>query len=108
MFERAGASVDMDLRALVGMLARVGDAGDDMVTNAERVDQLDVLERVKAAAAAAQARVTTAFVVEEERVAAEWRERVRSAADADDFATWREAREEERRHTVTTTPVPTR
>ncbi len=112
MFERPGDSADVDLAVLVRVLARVGDAsngGDSTaLTNAERVDLLDLLERVKAAAAAAQARVTAAFVDEEERVAAEWRERVRSAADAGDFAAWRAAREEERRHTVTAAPEPAR
>ncbi len=41
----------------IGRLARLADAADD----AERIDQLRLLEELKAAAAAAQARVTVAF-----------------------------------------------
>ena len=61
MFEPAGTVSTADLRDLVEMLSRV----DDAVTNAARVDQLDALERVKAAVAAAQARVTAAILAEE-------------------------------------------
>ena len=95
MFESADTVSTADLRDLVEMLSRV----DDAVTNAARVDQLDALERVKAAVAATQARVTAAFLAEEEQVAAEWRSRAKSAADGDDFDAWRAARDEERRHT---------
>lgn len=102
MFERTEGLSTADLRGLVEVLARVGES----VTNAERIEQLEALERVKAAAAAAQARVTAAFVHEEEQVAAAWRERVRSAADANDFASWREARDEERRHTLSAGVLP--
>jgi hypothetical protein len=95
MFEPPGIVSTAELRKLVGMLTGV----DDAVTNAERVDQLDALERLKAAVAATQARVTAAFVAEEQQVAAEWRERARMAADGDDFESWRAARDAERRHT---------
>ena len=83
-----------DLRGLVELLAKA----DRADTNAVRVDLLEALERVKAAVAATQARVTAAFLAEEQRVAAEWRERVRVTADDDDFDAWRAARDEERRH----------
>jgi hypothetical protein len=68
MFEPADTVSTADLRDLVEMLSRV----DSSVTNAARVDQPDALERVKAAVAATQARVTAAFLAEEEQVAAEW------------------------------------
>jgi hypothetical protein len=100
MFEWPGDLSVADLRGLVDLLARV----DDAVTNAVRVDQLNALERVKAAVAATQARVTAAFLAEEQRVAAEWRERVRVAADGDDFDAWRAARDEERRHSWSVEP----
>jgi hypothetical protein len=80
VFEQPAIDFDRDLDVLVGILARVGEA----TSNANRVDQLDRLERVKAAVAAAQARVTAAFLEEEYRVAAEWRERAQSAADESD------------------------
>ena len=104
MFERSDDVSLADLRGLLELLARV----DHADTNAVRVDQLEALERVKAAAAAAQARVTAAFLEEEQQVAAEWRERAQSAADDNDFAAWRVAQEEERRHTVSTSPGRTR
>ena len=94
MFERSGDASLADLRGLVELLARA----DRADTNAVRVDLLEALERVKAAVAATQARVTAAFLAEEQRVAAEWRERVRVTADDDDFDAWRAARDEERRH----------
>ena len=46
-----------DLAAFVGRLARLSRDVDD----AERIDQVGLLEAVKSAAAAAQARVTVAF-----------------------------------------------
>ena len=45
--------------ALLSVLSRVGPVGE---SDQERIDQLAMLERVKAAAAAAQVRVTAAFV----------------------------------------------
>jgi uncharacterized protein DUF222 len=89
MFESGAALMTRDLRGLVTGLAHV----DDRVTNAERVEQLEALERLKAAVMAAQVRVTAVFVAEEEQLAAEWRERARQAAD-DDFHAWRAARDE--------------
>lgn len=52
-----GALATGELRTWVGRLAGLGDAADD----GERIEQLRVLEEVKAACAAAQARVTVAF-----------------------------------------------
>ena len=68
MFEGASTLTTGDLTALVAALSRV----EGRVSDAERVDQLTVLERVKSAAAAAQVRVTAAFVTSQEQVAAGW------------------------------------
>src|SRR4051812_18815424 len=53
-----------DLRRLVRALATL----DVAVPDAERIDQIRLLEELKSAAAAAQARVTTAFVASQEQV----------------------------------------
>src|SRR5436190_21760327 len=95
MFETAQRDAVSDLDRLLTALLHV-DGG--WRPNAERVDQLDAIERAKAALAAVQARVTEAFIREEEVVAAEWRARAREAADAGDFHAWRAARHEARRH----------
>lgn len=59
MFDtRAATTTTAQLRTSVGALARL----DVDVPEAELIDQLRLLEELKAAAAAAQARVTTAFV----------------------------------------------
>ena len=57
MFERAPTTA-ADLRWFVGALGRL----DDRVGDAERVDQIRLLEEIKSAAAAAQATVTSDFV----------------------------------------------
>nr|MCU0265609.1 HNH endonuclease [Actinomycetes bacterium] len=58
MFDSAFRTPNLEgLRSLVSGLGRLEVASDD----AERVDQIRLLEEVKAAAAAAQARVTTTF-----------------------------------------------
>ena len=57
MFERAPTTA-ADLRWFVGALGRL----DDRVDDAERVDQIRLLEEIKSAAAAAQATVTSDFV----------------------------------------------
>ncbi len=88
-----------ELEALVSMLSRVGSVegveGATGGSDAVRVDQLAVLERVKAAAAAAQARVTAAFV-DSRQVAQAWRERSRECSEVGDFDGWRAAREQAR------------
>ncbi|HEU4999142.1 MAG TPA: DUF222 domain-containing protein [Lapillicoccus sp.] len=81
---------------LLATLTRI----DRDVSDAERVDQLTALERVKAACAAAQARITVDFAESQERVAAAWRERAREYADESDFEGWRAAREQARRASV--------
>src|SRR5690242_11846309 len=81
---------------LVATLTRL----DRDVSDAERVDQLTALERVKAACAAAQARITVDFAESQEQVAAAWRERARECADDSDFEGWRTAREQARRASV--------
>jgi hypothetical protein len=93
MIDSAAVGTTEGLEALVSALSRVGSGGgSDQV----RVDQLAVLERVKAAAAAAQARVTAAFVDSQEQVAQAWLERARECSDAGDFDGWRAAREQAR------------
>ncbi|WP_148571977.1 HNH endonuclease [Nocardioides caldifontis] len=61
MFEGAELST-AQLAEVVGALARL----DTSVDDAERIDQIRLLEELKSAAAAAQARVTTAFVTSQE------------------------------------------
>lgn len=73
---------------------------DRDVSDAQRVDQLTALERIKAVCAAAQARITVDFAESQEEVAAAWRERARECADDNDFEGWRAAREQARRATV--------
>ncbi|WP_374969981.1 hypothetical protein [Terrabacter sp. BE26] len=92
MFDDALLETTEGLAALVSALARVGAGGGrgakraGVSSDQERVDQLGVLERVKAAVAAAQVRVTAAFVDSQEQVALAWRERARACSDAGDFA----------------------
>lgn len=76
MFE-PGAVTTAALEALVGTLSRV----DSDVSDAERIDQLGLLEMVKSACAAARARITVDFADSQEEVAAAWHERARAAAD---------------------------
>lgn len=73
---------------------------DRDVSDAERVDQLTTLERIKAACAAAQVRITADFAESQEEVAAAWRQRAKECADDNDFEGWRAAREQARRATV--------
>ena len=73
---------------------------DVALSDAERVDRLAALERVKAACAAAQARLTADFAESQQRVAEAWRERAKECVDENDFEGWRAAREQERRATV--------
>ncbi|MEP6650025.1 MAG: alpha/beta fold hydrolase [Lapillicoccus sp.] len=94
MFE-PGGTLTADLEALLSTLsgpALLACAGDD----AERVAQLDLLERVKAACAAAQAKVTVDLADSQGQVAQEWRQHASEASDAGDFETWRQARERAR------------
>src|SRR4051794_3963705 len=60
--EMAAAMTTGDLRRLVRSLATL----ETGVPDAERGDQIRLLEELKSAAAAAQARVTTAFVASQE------------------------------------------
>ena len=90
MIETCEALTTGDLTALVAALSRV----EGRVSDAERVDQLSVLERVKSAAAAAQVRVTAAFVTSQEQVAAGWHARARECSDGSDFEGWRAARDQ--------------
>jgi hypothetical protein len=81
-----------DLQALV---AQVGNLEHD-VTDAERVTQLDTLERVKAACAAAQAAITAAFVDSQHRVAEAWHAQAAECSERGDFEGWRAARDRAR------------
>jgi hypothetical protein len=87
MFESGGAST-ADLEGLLSALSGLEGAVDDT----ERVDQLDLLERVKSACAAAQVRVTVDLAESQQQMAEQWREHARAVADAGDFETWRRAR----------------
>lgn len=73
---------------------------------ADRVDQLAARERVKAAVAAAQARVTVALVESQADVAQQWRQRAREGAAAGDFEGWRTARDEARLASLQEEPAP--
>ncbi len=70
------------------------------LSDAVRVDQLSALERVKAACAALQARITVDFAESQEQAAVAWRARARECADGSDFDGWVAAREAARRATV--------
>ena len=87
MFESGGAAT-ADLRGVLTALTGLAAAADD----AERVTQLDLLERLKAACAAAQLRVTVELAESQAQVSEEWRRRARDAAGVNDFETWRRAR----------------
>jgi Domain of unknown function (DUF222) len=82
--------------ALFETLTRI----DREVSDARRVEQLTALERIKAACAAAQARITADFAESQEDVAAAWRQRAKECAADNDFEGWRAAREQARRATV--------
>ena len=69
MIEDATVVTTEGLEALVSALSQVGSGGE---SDQVRVDQLAVLERVKSAVAAAQVRVTAAFVDSQEQVAQAW------------------------------------
>jgi hypothetical protein len=73
---------------------------DPAMSDAQRIDRLSELERVKAACAAAQARITADFVESQADVAEAWRCRARACADDNDFDGWRAAREQARRATL--------
>ncbi len=60
-------------------------ASDVAVSDADRVDQLTALERVKAVCAALQARITVEFAESQEQVAVAWRARAKDCADGSDF-----------------------
>ncbi|MEP7331803.1 MAG: HNH endonuclease [Terracoccus sp.] len=76
MIESTRSVSRQGLLAVVDALAQV----DPFASDAERVDQLAALERVKEACAAAQAAVTAAFVASQEQVPAE-RRRGRGSED---------------------------
>ncbi len=89
MFEDAGTVGAAELHALLDVLGRPAAARDD----AERIDRIGLLERLKAVAAAAQARLTVDLVESQARVAEQAEVRARAAAEAGDFETWRAERD---------------
>lgn len=105
MFETAAGLPDRvalpavpTLDDLTGLLATLGRLeGDGGMSDVERVSQLDALERVKAACAAAQARLTARFVESQAEAAEEWRARAADCSRVGDFEGWRAAREHARR-----------
>ncbi|WP_188960172.1 DUF222 domain-containing protein, partial [Terrabacter tumescens] len=99
MFDDAAVATTEGLEALVSTLSHVGAGGESGpagVTDQVLIDQLAVLERVKSAVAAAQVRVTAAFVDSQEQVAQAWSQRARECSDAGDFDGWRAARDQAR------------
>ncbi|RKT79747.1 5-methylcytosine-specific restriction endonuclease McrA [Terracoccus luteus] len=64
-----------------------------LLSDAERIDVLTALERVKAAVGAAQVRVTAGFVASQEQASIGWRAQSEAALDANDFDGWLDARE---------------
>lgn len=89
MFEASTGVATADLRSLLTVLAHIEPARDD----AERIDQLALLERLKSVLAAGQARITVDLVDSQALVAEAARGRARAAADAGDFETWRAERD---------------
>ena len=89
MFERGMGATTTDLRRLLTALVHIKPAADD----AERIDQLDLLERLKSTLAAGQARITVDLVDSQGIVAEAAQVRARAAADAGDFETWRAERD---------------
>jgi hypothetical protein len=96
MFDTSADVTTEGLEALVGALSRVGSDSSAPSADAAMIDQVAVFERVKAAVAAAQVRVTAAFVDSQEQVAQAWWQRARECSDAGDFDGWRAAREQAR------------
>ena len=96
MFDDGAMLGASGLDALASTLRRIREDVDD----AERIDQLAALERLKAAASAARVRVTAAFVESQGRIAEQWRDRAREFSEQHDFEGWRAAREQARRASV--------
>lgn len=100
MFEDVVAMLTRVDRAMSDAARSDAARSDGTLSDAERVDQLTALERVKAACAAAQARITVDLAESQERVAAAWRQRARECADDNDFEGWRAVREQAHRASV--------
>ncbi|WP_347351332.1 DUF222 domain-containing protein, partial [Intrasporangium sp.] len=94
---RAATRPRWSSRELTGLAQDLAGLGLE-VTDAERVEQLTALEHLKAACAAAQARITGRFTDSQEQLARDWHERARACAAADDFEGWRAARQQARTH----------
>ncbi|WP_234423854.1 HNH endonuclease signature motif containing protein [Intrasporangium calvum] len=86
---------------VVALLPRLSETDGSGLGASELVDLLDTLERAKAACAAAQAKVTAAFVDAQAVEAAHWTDRARECLDANDFEGYRAAKDEVRRRDFT-------
>lgn len=89
-------------------MSRLADLDTSGLGAAELVDVLDGLERAKAACAAAQAKVTAAFVEVQAAEAERWRDRAQECLDGNDFDGYCAAKDEVRRHDFTPLPLNTR
>ncbi|MDC5696363.1 HNH endonuclease [Intrasporangium calvum] len=89
-------------------LSRLAETDGSGLGAADLVDVLDALERAKAACAAAQARVTAAFVDAQAAEAEHWRGQVQERLDANDFEGHRAAKDEVRRRGFTPVPLSSR
>ncbi|WP_347352821.1 DUF222 domain-containing protein, partial [Intrasporangium sp.] len=83
----------LDVDALHALVATLGATRGHGRSDAELIDQLDALEKVKAAAAAAQARLTARFVAAQAREADRLEQLARDCSDAGDFDGWVTARD---------------
>src|SRR6476620_2136699 len=101
MFERAGVEVRRadqlgDSAATSALLREVAGLDGRDLADADLISAIDALERVKAACAAAQARLTARFVESQARVATRLRAEAQERSDAGDFDGWVAARDRAR------------
>jgi hypothetical protein len=84
-------------------MTRLAEIDGSALGTADLVNVLDALERAKAACAAAQAKMTAAFVEAQSAEADRWRDRARACLDASDFEGYRAAKDEVHRCDFTPT-----
>jgi hypothetical protein len=109
MFERAGVEVRRadqlgDSAATSALLREVACLDGRDLDDADLISAVDALERVKAACAAAQARLTARFVESQAHTATRLRAEAEACSDAGDFDGWVAARD--RARTLELEPVP--
>ncbi len=102
-----GPDLDVDVAALTGLVAWLGGADGAGRSDAELISQLDALERVKSAVAAAQARVTARFVTSQAEAAARLEEEAAACSAAGDFDGWVTARDAARAKQLPPEPART-